>query len=113
MIGPIGIKSYIDVMTPFINRKYPTIHIIEIDNDHIVTNAIDVGYYNLIIQPIYAKEVRHYHNRSDMLYVELIIMIIELVIQLLFNSIMTSVQSSMIYAYITLIYDLCLHHTHL
>ena len=58
VIGPAGIQSSLDLMLPFINRKYPVIDVVEVDpytspkdllveTDHLVIN----------IKPVFVDEV--------------------------------------------------------
>ena len=63
VIGPSGLKSCIDLMTPFINRRYPVLNIIEVDkkqvgSSEIVTqeqNELIGEYFSLRFCPIHAS----------------------------------------------------------
>ena len=53
VVGPSGIKRYIDIMTPFINRKYPALKIIEIDTSNSQSNLhLKINYFRLDFFPI-------------------------------------------------------------
>lgn len=61
MIGPSGIKSCIDLMLPFTNRKYPALDIFEIDNaTSVEALTITTQQLTIQIQPVYSSEVEEY-----------------------------------------------------
>ena len=62
VVGPAGLKSYIELMTPFINRKYPELDVIEIDQrssaEELKIVHLSTGSKIMLdIFPLCAKEV--------------------------------------------------------
>lgn len=58
VIGPSGLKSSIDLMLPFTNRKYPALDIVEIE--HTTPTALmatQVNHMTINAFPVYASEV--------------------------------------------------------
>jgi hypothetical protein len=58
VVGPSGIKSYLDVMTPFMNRKYPVLDINEVDS--LTTKEsllLKLDYLTVNIIPVFANQV--------------------------------------------------------
>lgn len=61
VIGPPGLKSYIELMTPFINRKYPELIVVEIDSTSPPSElelALALDYIKLQFLPLYSTLVR-------------------------------------------------------
>eukprot|EP01038_Epipyxis_sp_PR26KG_P010783 gene10783-14479_t len=54
IIGPTGLKSFLDVMSPLINRKYPRLDVVEIDsmNTNTEETIIEIPYLSIRILPI-------------------------------------------------------------
>jgi hypothetical protein len=53
IIGPTGITPLIDIITPFTNRRYPEINIIQINGDDNDPKYIELEYMNIYIKPIW------------------------------------------------------------
>ena len=59
VIGPIGLKSSIDLMLPFTNRKYPALDIVEIENSAPeASKLVQVNQMTVNAFPVYASEVQ-------------------------------------------------------
>lgn len=58
VIGPSGLKSSIDLMLPFTNRKYPALNIVEIEHSSTAASLIiETNQMTVKAFPVYAAEV--------------------------------------------------------
>ncbi|RYH17019.1 hypothetical protein EON65_29210 [archaeon] len=57
VVGPSGLKAYLQFMTPFINRKYPALDIHEIESEGDETEEIAVKHAKLTVKAVRADMV--------------------------------------------------------
>lgn len=57
MVGPSGLKAYLQFMTPFINRKYPALDIREIESEGDTTEELSVKHALLKVKAVRAEMV--------------------------------------------------------
>ena len=62
VIGPPGLRGLIETMTPFTNKKYPELDIIEVGSpvagrDHRVDVMVELEYMRVVVRPVFVAKV--------------------------------------------------------
>ena len=58
LIGPAGLSEFLNVITPFVNKKYPEIEAIEIDNAYSKESPFLTSvspFWDIYVVPVFAE----------------------------------------------------------